>query len=107
MRISLFTVAVLAAAASQASAQEFPSPSDDDANQITISCFRGPTKHVVWDRPNAVFLDDLRQLGYSRGQAKTIGDRVCRDEYGVENHDHMRAVLKEVMADTKPRRARR
>lgn len=85
-------------------AQSMPSPSDTSARQITISCYRGPTRTVAWDRANAVFLDDLRQLGYSQTQATAIGERVCRDEYGVDNPDHLRATLMRIMRETRPAR---
>lgn len=84
-------------------AQHFPSPSDNDANKITISCYRGPMRTVAWDRPNAVFIDDLVQLGYSREMAHVIGERVCRDEYGVRNPPHQIQSLNRILAQTPPR----
>lgn len=95
---------VVAQAPTVATAQnlELPSPSDNDPSRITISCYRGPTKTVAWDRANAVFLDDLRQLGYTHSQATDIGERVCRDEYGVDNFSHMRQTLLRLMQETPP-----
>lgn len=103
MRSVLITAAVFAGISAQAPAQDLPSKSDANPNKITISCYRGPTKTVAWDRANAVFLDDLRQLGYSHAQATAIGERVCRDEYGVDNFDHMRETLMGLMRETPPR----
>lgn len=105
MRTSLIASILLAGLATQSFAKEAtdrPSPSDTDAAKITISCYRGLVKTVAWDRANAVFLDDLRQLGYSHSVATDIGERVCRDEYGVDDHEHMRKTLIRLMRETPP-----
>jgi len=99
----LLVAALIAMIAPSAHANGLPSPSDQDPGTITISCYRGPTKTVAWDRANAVFLDDLRQLGYNQVQAASIGERVCRDEYGVDNPAHLRATLLRILRDTPPR----
>ncbi len=69
---------------------------------ITISCFRGPTRDVIWDRPNAVFVQDLVRTGYSFSQAHAIGERICRDEYGVSQPEYLKTTLLNIMAETPP-----
>lgn len=89
--------------ATAVSAKDMPSRPDTDPSKITISCFRGPLRVVAWDRPNAVFIDDLVQLGYSRPEAHAIGERVCRDEYGVYNPEYQLQSLGRILAQTPPR----
>ena len=85
-------------------ADTMPTKPGSNPSAITISCYRGPTSGVVWDRPNAVFVEDLVRIGYSYPQAAAIGERVCRDEYGVGNHDHMRMSLLNILATTPAQR---
>lgn len=94
----------LAASAAGAEVKVKPSPSDNDPGKITISCYRGPLKEVAWDRPNAVFIDDLVQLGYSLTEASWLGERVCRDEYGVFDPEYLATRFKQLMAENPPRR---
>lgn len=97
-----FVLALGGATAIQA--QQMPTKPGTNPSAITISCYRGPTSGVVWDRPNAVFVEDLVRVGYTYPQAHAIGERVCRDEYGVGNHEHMRTSLLNIMASTPARR---
>lgn len=100
-----FLVVMLAAGLSshQAVANDTPSAPDNDPNRINVSCYRGPLKTVAWDRPNAVFIEDLVQLGYDYEVAHAIGERVCRDEYGVGNGEHKIATLRRILAENPPR----
>ncbi|MFD0978960.1 MULTISPECIES: hypothetical protein [Tropicimonas] len=91
------------ASSAMAQMKSIPSPADDNPNQINVSCYRGPLKTVAWDRPNAVFIEDLVQLGYSFQEAHAIGERVCRDEYGVGNGDHKIATLMKLLKENPPR----
>lgn len=104
MKLKHFVPAVMAGvmAAGAASAQSMPSPHDNDPLTITISCYRGPSQTVAWDRPNSVFIEDLIQLGYSRAEASVIGEHICRDEYGVRNPSHQRAQLRQILAEDPP-----
>ncbi|PRY25421.1 hypothetical protein CLV78_102600 [Aliiruegeria haliotis] len=100
----LTMVAVAAAIAlpvgGAAFAQGKPShPESSGKGTINISCYRGALKTVAWDRPNAVFIEDLLSYGYTWKQAHTIGERVCRDEYGVGNGEHKIATLKRLMVE--------
>ncbi len=85
-------------------AGDTPSPADNDPNRINVSCYRGLLKTVAWDRPNAVFIEDLRQLGYTYEEAHVIGERVCRDEYGVDDGAYKINLLKKILRETPPRR---
>lgn len=106
------TLAILALAAGLtgptagvAVADTLSSPADNDPNRINVSCYRGAFRNVVaWDRPNAVFVNDLVQLGYSYPDAHAIGERVCRDERGIGNAEHKISTLRQLMAETPPKR---
>lgn len=87
-----------------AAAIEYPTQPGTKPGQITISCFRGPFEVVVWDRPNAVFVDDLVRLGYEYPQAYAIAQTVCRDEYALHNEGYMIQRLHQLMAATPPAR---
>ncbi|MEX0285202.1 MAG: hypothetical protein AB3N23_11385 [Paracoccaceae bacterium] len=99
------TACVLVAATAVSSlAQNLPTRPGTSGNGITISCFRGPSSNVIWDRPNAVFIEDLVRFGYTYPQAHAIGERVCRDEYGVGQPQYLRTSLLQIMAETQPTR---
>lgn len=68
-------------------------------NTIVVSCFRGPWGEVIWDRPNAVFIDSLVAVGYDFSTAHAIGERVCRDKALVGNPDAMRAEMVRIYRD--------
>ena len=80
-----------------------PSPIDNDPNRINISCYRGALPTVAWDRANAVFIQDLMQVGYSYEKATVIAEHICRDEFGVRNAEHQVMRLKEVLRADPPR----
>jgi len=71
---------------------------------ITISCFRGPWQGVIWDRPNAVFIDSLVNAGYTYPEAHAIAERVCRDHAGVGSPETMRAAMSNILAASPPGR---
>ena len=79
-----------------------PTKPGTDGNAITISCYRGPTTTVIWDRPNAVFIHDLVKIGYTYPQAHAIGERICRDEHGLDQHEYLITSLRQIMATTPP-----
>lgn len=85
------------------SAKSVPTKPWTNPGVITISCFRGPTSDVIWDRPNAVFVEDLVKVGYTYPEAHAIGERVCRDEYGVGQHEYLRSTLLEIMRMNPPK----
>ncbi|MCA0871829.1 hypothetical protein LCL97_13405 [Seohaeicola saemankumensis] len=96
----LSCLAVTAVSAEQL--KRIPTKPGTDGNAITISCFRGPWSQVIWDRPNAIFVEDLVKIGYTYPQAHAIGERVCRDEYGQGEHEYMASTLRKIMATTPP-----
>jgi hypothetical protein len=106
MRNALVLTLFAMAAPAGATDIDMPSRPGGDSASITISCYRGPMRTVAWDRANAVFTDSLMRRGYSIEQAEAIGNRVCRDEYGVDNPDHMVATLQRLLAETRPARRR-
>ncbi|MEJ6393618.1 hypothetical protein V8J82_10150 [Gymnodinialimonas sp. 2305UL16-5] len=71
---------------------------------ILLSCYRGPWDDVIWDRPNPEFIDSLVAVGYSYGEANAIGERVCRDEAGVDNPAAARQILQNILIQQPPRR---
>ena len=76
-------------------------PDSSPDGTINISCYRGALRSTVaWDRPNAVFVEDLVAYGYSWEQAHSIGMRLCRDEWGIGNAQHKIDSLKKIMRDT-------
>ncbi|WP_425044613.1 hypothetical protein [Primorskyibacter sp. S87] len=92
-------------AADMTSAQTKPTQPGTTGNEFVISCYRGPWRDTVaLDRPNAVFLDELMEYGYTPTQAISIGKRVCRDEYGVRNPEHLKATLAKLIKEQPPRR---
>jgi hypothetical protein len=69
---------------------------------ITVSCFRGPWSEVIWDHPNAAFLNSLAEAGYDPATAEAIAQRVCRDETAVSQPDRLTEVMYRVLRETPP-----
>lgn len=101
------TVLALSCLAAAGALAEYPTKPGSNPNTITISCYRGPTTDVIWDRPNTVFVDDLVKVGYTYPQAYAIAETVCRDEYGVHQPEYQKTSLREIMAKTPPSRRKR
>ena len=68
-------------------------------HQIVVSCYRGPWREVIWDRPNAVFVDTLVSVGYDYSTASAIATRVCRDQSLVGNPGAMGATMRQIWRD--------
>jgi hypothetical protein len=68
-------------------------------NVIRVSCFRGPWNEVIWDRPNAVFVDSLVAVGYDFSTAHAIAERICRDNALVGNPEGLKAEMERIFAD--------
>jgi len=60
---------------------------------IIVSCFRGPWKEVIWDRPNSNFIDSLINIGYDYPTSHAIAERVCRDDWLVGNESGMKSEM--------------
>lgn len=73
-------------------------------NVIHVSCWRGPWREVIWDRPNAVFVDSLVAVGYDFSTAHAIAERVCRDKTLVGNPEGLKAHMERIWADASSHR---
>jgi hypothetical protein len=63
---------------------------------IYVACFRGPWNEVIWDRPQAKFVDSLVNVGYDYPTAHAIAERVCRDADLVGNPEGLRATMLQI-----------
>ena len=68
-------------------------------NVIVVSCFRGPWNEVIWDRPNAIFVDSLVNVGYDFPTASAIAERVCRDQNLVGNPGALKSNMERIWRD--------
>lgn len=91
MKSFSIVAAVLAATATQAISDSF-----------VISCYRGPTKNVIWDRPNPVFIDSLKAAGYAPLEAIQIANSVCSDPELVGDLEGLKAAVMEIMELSPP-----
>ncbi|MEM6304786.1 MAG: hypothetical protein AAF744_08705, partial [Pseudomonadota bacterium] len=67
--------------------------------QVIVSCYRGPWNDVIWDRPNAVFIDSLVAVGYQYERAYAIARRVCRDDALVGNTEGLRRTMQRILRE--------
>lgn len=74
------------------------------ARTIRVSCARYISSQVIWDRPNGVFVEDLRAAGYGTAEAQNIATSVCRDERLVGNSDALADTMRGILATDPPRR---
>jgi len=95
-------VTALSVADAKAKRKPFPAQPGMTGVEFVISCYRGPFSAVAWDRPNAIFLDELVEYGYNQEEVIMIVKRVCRDEYGVRNEDWMRDTLLRLLVEQPP-----
>lgn len=65
---------------------------------VVVSCYRGPWRETLWDRPEGVFLDSLVGAGYDFLTAQAIGDRICKDEALVGDPEALSAEAARVLA---------
>jgi hypothetical protein len=68
---------------------------------IVVSCYRGPWEDVIWDHPNAVFIDSLVDVGYDIVKATAIAERVCRDENLVGDKAGLKAEMQRLYREIK------
>jgi hypothetical protein len=71
---------------------------------IVVSCYRGPWTDVIWDRPNAIFIDSLVNHGYDFSTAHAIAERVCRDQLLVGDGEALKAEMRRIMRESPARR---
>ncbi|MFZ5962024.1 hypothetical protein ACOXXX_03655 [Thalassococcus sp. BH17M4-6] len=81
-------------------------PHVHERTTIVVSCFRGPWKDVIWDRPNSNFVDSLVNAGYTYPTAHAIAERVCRDDSLVGNPGAMKAAMERIFHDAASHRNR-
>ena len=106
MKRSLFSAALLMTLAAPAFAGS-PSTRAEDGNvTIVVSCYRGPWKEVIWDRPNPAFIESLVAVGYDYANARAVGETVCGDAALVNNPEGLRATMRRIYADTASERRR-
>lgn len=107
----LFAISVVAAMAMPAMVTANGKASNHGAygetgNLIVVSCYRGPWKDVIWDRPNAIFVDTLVSVGYDFPTAHAIGQRVCRDESLVGVPGALKAAMEQIWQNRPAHRTR-
>jgi len=88
-RVLTAGVVAIAVAGSSAFMGVLPTYASPGAQQVTVSCYRGPTNSVIWDKPNGVFVESLIAIGMTAEEALAIGTVVCRDERIIDNHAAM------------------
>ncbi|MHA6346901.1 hypothetical protein [Roseivivax sp. CAU 1761] len=71
---------------------------------IVVSCFRGPWKEVIWDRPNSNFVQSLVAIGYDYPTAHAVAERVCRDDELVNNPEGLKAEMRRIYYDARSRK---
>ena len=67
---------------------------------VTVQCFRGPWREVIWDHPEAVFVDSLVNVGYDYPTAHAIAERVCRDYRLVDDLEGLRDEMYRILRDS-------
>lgn len=70
--------------------------------QVRIVCFRGPTSETIWDKPRAVFIDDLVTLGYDFSEASAIANLICTDATAVGQPELLKERLLAAIAQNPP-----
>ncbi len=66
---------------------------------VVVSCFRGPWREVIWDRPEGIFIDTLVEVGYDYPSALAIATRICRDLDYVNVPGAMKAEMERIIAE--------
>ncbi len=66
---------------------------------VHVSCFRGPWREVIWDRPQGIFIDSLVQVGYDFPSALAIATRLCRDITYVGDDAAIKAEMERIIAE--------
>ena len=96
----LVLAAALAVSGGQAMAELKAAPGNhwNQGGVVTVSCYRGPWKDVIWDRPEPIFTDSLVAVGYDFSNALAIGNRICRDITLVGNPQGLKAAMEAIIA---------
>jgi hypothetical protein len=102
MKKALILATALAGLASQGSAQALDALSGNywtTGGTVVVSCYRGPWRDVIWDRPEGVFIESLVTVGYDYPSALAIATRVCRDRLLVGDLDGMKREMERIIAE--------
>ena len=94
--------AILLASAAQAQPVTRAQTTAESAPVIQLSCYRGPTERVIWDRPDGTFVEDLVAYGYDYANAEAIARTICTDQSLVGKPDAMAEALKATMRKVPP-----
>lgn len=74
---------------------------------VVVSCYRGPWREVIWDRPEPLFIDSLVAAGYDYPTAHAMAERICRDQSLVGDREALRGTAQDVVNGTPPRHSHR
>lgn len=66
---------------------------------VVVQCFRGPWREVIWDRPEAKFIESLVGVGYDYPSAFAIANRICRDITLVGDDAALKAAMERIIAE--------
>jgi len=93
--------ALLGGFAGQATAQTEPLAGNywNQGGVVYVSCWRGPWVGVIWDRPEAIFIESLVTVGYDYPSALAIATRICRDSTLVGDSAGLKAEMERIIRD--------
>ena len=96
----LILAAAVAVSGGQAMAELKAAPGNhwNQGGIVTVSCYRGPWKDVIWDRPDAIFTESLVAVGYDYTNAFAIANRICRDPALVDDNVALKAAMEAIIA---------
>lgn len=96
----LALVAALAVSGGQAMADLKAAPGNhwNQGGVVTVSCYRGPLRDVIWDHPEAIFTESLVAVGYDYTNALAIANQICRDITLVDNVGALKAAMEAIIA---------
>jgi len=99
MRAGLAVVLAIWGSQSMAELEAHPGNHWNQGGTVYVSCYRGPWRDVIWDRPEAIFVDSLVSVGYDYTNALAIATRVCRDITVVGNDEAMRLEMVRIIRE--------
>ncbi|MWB79212.1 hypothetical protein GLS40_14325 [Pseudooceanicola sp. 216_PA32_1] len=96
MKLAILTALAVAGLATEAPAHDYAYTFQPSNHVIVVSCYRGPWKQVIWDHPNAKFIDSLVAIGYDFPTSEAIANRICRDQNLVFDPEGLKATMKRI-----------
>lgn len=97
MRACLAAVVAIWGSQSMAQLEAVPGNHWNQGGTVYVSCYRGPWTDVIWDRPEAIFVDSLVSVGYDYTNALAIATRVCRDITLVGSNAALKAEMERII----------